>query len=295
MHSNQALRSRTTAMAPDAAPPSMMTADGGRRLHAAVARGNIDEVELVLRTYPAAVHWQDDLGNTALHAALLNRSSLALVDALLAGRPNLRTRNRLGDTCIHLGALLGRDAPEIGMRILNNAMREHDLNDDPLHPTPQQTLLMIMTIADDGPIVDLLVAQGIDVNIKGEDGMTALHLAAYAGAIKAAEALLRCRADPDARDSTGMTPMMAAARGGHVEFMRRLRDMGGNINARDDEGRTPLMHACLGDQSTGTIIKIIVAGGIDTISDHAGRTLKVYQRESVARQVASGKSPCVIV
>lgn len=295
MYSNQALRSRTAAMVPDAAPPSMITADGGRRLHAAVARGDIDEVELVLRTYPAAIHWQDDLGNTALHAALLNRGSLALVDALLAGRPNLRTRNRLGDTCIHLGALLGRDAREVGMRVLINAMREHDLNDDRLQPTPQQTLLMVMTIADDGPTVELVAAQGIDVNIKGEDGMTALHLAAYAGALKAAEALLRCRADPDARDGTGMTPMMAAARGGHVEFMRMLRDRGGNLNARDNEGRTPLMHACLGDQSTGTIVKIIVAGAIDTITDHSGKTLRMYQRESVARQVASGKTVCAIV
>jgi ankyrin repeat protein len=388
--------------------PVMETADGGRRLQVAIADENLNEVEFVLRMCPSAIRWQDDRGNTALHTAILHRSSVALIGALLERRPDLATANREGNSCIHLAMSLrpaepvlvarlmelgrwqgggiglralclpnnqGKDAIALGQEADGSAAPGYTnilqmLRDEldtwragvkvglhaaanagdidaiehlirttgfPLHSAledgktvmhvalfkrnarlvaqlldlatrtgdgqivnaPDQdqktTPVMVAAIANMAPAIDLLVVAGADVNLKNKKGMSALHLAAHFGHLEVVKALLRCRADPDAREKRGLTPMMCAASNGYVDIMKLLRDAGGNINGKDNEGRTPLMHAYIRNQGLMTAAKMVVAGARDHMADNTGKTVREYQQESLARQVASGKSVCSIL
>lgn len=53
--------------------------------------------------------------------------------------------------------------------------------------------------------IGLLRAKGVDLNLKDQDGMTALHYAALASQREAYEALLEAGADSSVRDAEGQS------------------------------------------------------------------------------------------
>ena len=92
-------------------------------------------------------------------------------------------------------------------------------------------------------IVRALLAQGADLKIKGEYGHTALTLAAQHGHVAIVEALLAQGADPDARNNNGHTALMCAAhhwgRPNNVRCMRALRKAHASRHMLSG-GKTPL-------------------------------------------------------
>jgi ankyrin repeat protein len=57
--------------------------------------------------------------------------------------------------------------------------------------------------------------------------------------------------DPDVRDSRGRTPLMIAAYFGYPDIARILLEKGADVNARDNKGRTPLRWAYIGMKKMG--------------------------------------------
>lgn len=76
-------------------------------------------------------------------------------------------------------------------------------------------------------------------------GVTPLHDAASAGALRAIDALIAAGAvvDAAARDATRRTPLIAACASGGIEACRALLRAGADPDARDAAGTTPLMIA----------------------------------------------------
>lgn len=68
------------------------------------------------------------------------------------------------------------------------------------------------------------------------------------GHLEQVSALLKKRADVNARDDNGQTPLMAAAGRGHLEMVKLLIDKGADVNATDENGRTALMEAAMSGQ-----------------------------------------------
>ena len=110
--------------------------------------------------------------------------------------------------------------------------------------------------------VSLLLAEGAETEwTEGNEGMTALHLAAKYGHIRVAEILLEAGADIEARsDAFGnewvvrtekdRTPLIWAAAGRDCprtqeRMCRFLLDKGANVNARNVSARTPLQEAAM--------------------------------------------------
>ncbi|HEY2739375.1 MAG TPA: ankyrin repeat domain-containing protein [Thermoanaerobaculia bacterium] len=82
-----------------------------------------------------------------------------------------------------------------------------------------------------------LLAQGADSNAPDFWGATALSVAEP----RAAELLLRFKADPNHRDSHGRTAFLGAMREGDPETLKLLVAHGADIQARDSVGRTALL------------------------------------------------------
>ena len=72
-----------------------------------------------------------------------------------------------------------------------------------------------------------MLAAGADVNARDDAGATPLHLAAGAGHLALAEALLEAGADVNATDLQGRTPTGLAVQAGHDEIADLLREHGG--------------------------------------------------------------------
>ena len=99
-------------------------------------------------------------------------------------------------------------------------------------------------------MVELLIANGADVNAKNEDGITPLHLAAYGENV---QLLIDNGATVDVKSDLGETPLylMASEEDG-FESMVVLLENGANPNIANDSGETALQAA----QSRGEADKI---------------------------------------
>ena len=79
-------------------------------------------------------------------------------------------------------------------------------------------------------IVRLLLANGADVNAKPDNGQTALIVASVHGLVEIADLLLAAGADVDAREESGTTPLMVASYAGHTELVDLLLAAGADVN-----------------------------------------------------------------
>ena len=109
-------------------------------------------------------------------------------------------------------------------------------------------------------VVELLIAEGADVNGKGEGGGTPLHYAALGGHKEVAELLIAEGADVNAKADDEWTPLSYAAGFGHKEVAELLIAEGADVNAKDKNGgRTPLHNAS--DSGHKEIAALLITAG----------------------------------
>ena len=95
-------------------------------------------------------------------------------------------------------------------------------------------------------ILDFLIKAGVDVNIKGVIGRTALMYSARSGDHLSVTPLVRAGADINTADSEGVTPLMYTAKSGDHLCVTSLLRAGAEIHAADSKGVTVLMHMVKG-------------------------------------------------
>ena len=133
----------------------------------------------------------------------------------------------------------------------------------PTHAQDRADLTPLLEAArsfDEGAAMRLVLG-GADVNAAENDGTTALHWAAYAGADALVVALLDAGADPNVENRYGMTPLQAAADGGHTVSVIALLDAGADANAVLPQGETVLMMAARA--GNGVVIEALLDAGVE--------------------------------
>lgn len=97
-------------------------------------------------------------------------------------------------------------------------------------------------------ILQDLLAQGVNVNARDEQGGTALMLAALAGNAEVVRLLLERGADANAQSDGGNTALIAAAGKGHVEILQILLDAGADPFIENKAGMTAAVNAAFSNQ-----------------------------------------------
>lgn len=99
------------------------------------------------------------------------------------------------------------------------------------------TALMLAAFAGNSAAVRALILQGAQVN---QTGWTALHYAASVGNNEIVQLLLDNYAYIDAESANKTTPLMMAARGGHILTVKLLLDEGADVGLKNNLGMTAL-------------------------------------------------------
>ena len=151
--------------------------------------------------------------------------------------------------------------------------------------TRKVNLLMESARNDDATGIERAVASGVFVDVRDDQGGTALMEAARHGARRAAEALLRAHASPDLRSGSNDSALDLAINGEHEALALQLIDVHADIHAGGIEGRTPLhlaAHSC-----TAQVLNRLIALGANIAQkDEQGWT-------PLMAASASGKAACV--
>src|SRR3954468_19045581 len=115
------------------------------------------------------------------------------------------------------------------------------------HRRPQARDALLAAGARVGPLEaaalgDVQRLHGADLSVRGGDGFTPLHLAAFFGGADAVRAILATGADPDAApDNTfKVRPLHSAAAVGDHASVRALLEAGANPNVKQQAGSPPV-------------------------------------------------------
>jgi len=144
----------------------------------------------------------------------------------------------------------------------------------PLHAT---------VVSGDIQAIEDLLAQGADVNAKGEQGWSALHLAAVFGHKDIAELLIEKGADVNAKSGATLrdediTALHGACRHGQKGVAELLIAKGADVNAKSKNGYTPLHVAVR--EGYRDVAELLIANGADiNAKDDKGQAASSLARE----------------
>ncbi|MCL2192041.1 MAG: ankyrin repeat domain-containing protein [Treponema sp.] len=243
---------------------------------------------------PNTVLQTDSAGNTMLHIAIQAGIDTFTIGKIIDESANVNTRNRDGDTPLHIAARL--DRREAGEYILSRGADIFSANaagDSPLRIalTPRTGVIQWMfnprtVAARDGMgnsmlhyvalwrmdrHIPFIIQQGISTEAANATGETPLFWAVHHDGASTVRALLAAGANLHARDSLGNTALHSAVRWNAVSATNTLLDAGINVNAHSLNGTTPL-HDSVRMGNTGIATILINRGANLEVRDSGGNT-----------------------
>jgi ankyrin repeat protein len=155
-------------------------------------------------------------------AALASAAQVLSLDRVF--RSSIQTAHQ-GVSAIHLAAWFGLDEKVKG---LMEDPRYHNADDN-----KGQTALHWATRNAQALTVELLIREGVDINVASKKGMTALHYAASQGDNHIIQLLVRNGADLEAVDNDGWPPFLTAVDNVKIASVQGLLSYNVDINAVD--------------------------------------------------------------
>jgi uncharacterized protein len=146
------------------------------------------------------------------------------------------------------------------------------------HRRPEARDALLAAGAPVGPLEaaalgDVERLRGADLSVRGGDGFTPLHLAAFFGGAEAVRAILATGADPDADADNPfkVRPLHSACATGDRDSARALLEAGADPNLAQQGGVTPLHSAAHLDDAELTTL-LLEHGADPRATDDTGKT-----------------------
>ena len=264
------------------------------------------------------INQTDAEGNTMLHIAVREGSSNEAIRSIVQNKAGINTRNRVGDTPLHIGTRLDRrEASQYILSMGADVFAANTAGESPLgialtHPsgtllwmfdeetakkrdTMGNSMLHYVALWKMDRFIPLMIERGISTEAANASGETPLFWAVQHDGASTVKALLNAGANINARDVSGNSPLHSAVRWGVIDSTITLIDAGIDVNARSINGTTPL-HDSVRLGNTG-ISAILVNRGADIESrDSGGNTpfmeaVKESHSDTASMLVEAGADP----
>uniref|UniRef100_A0A087Y4N8 Transient receptor potential cation channel, subfamily A, member 1b n=1 Tax=Poecilia formosa TaxID=48698 RepID=A0A087Y4N8_POEFO len=238
---------------------------GASPLHHAAAGGHVSLIRFITSVIdPQELNSCDDQGNVPLHWAVERNkaeSCRALMD--LGANPNILNNALLSP--LHLAVSLGHNSL-LGM-LLSYSVTNCNLQGD-LGNTP----LILACSLNNCEALNILLKHGAMLCTQNKLGHFAMHAAAFAGAKKAMEVILKAGEEHGHNavshinylDKSKSSPLHLAVRGGNFETIRLCIATGAKIDQQQNDRCTPLHLACT--QGAIEVVKLMLST-VDQVED----------------------------
>lgn len=193
-------------------------------------------------------------GWTALHAAAMG-GAVDAARVLLDKGARLNATGKDGRTALHLAARQG--TPEMIALLLDRGAPI-----DPVQANHPSKATPLMKAEEGGKLenVKLLLKRGANLQVRGfPNRVSVLHSAAWHNHVEIAKVLLAAGIDVDVRDADKGTPLMVAVSMGSREAAALLIEKGADLNVRFLSGDTLLKAAT--DKGHTAIVSLLKAHG----------------------------------
>jgi ankyrin repeat protein len=240
---------------------ALQNVDGQVPLHLMSDRGYKDEGErlvlarLLLVGRCAEVNAQDMYGNTPLHCASYNGRP-KIFQLLLAQGANAHAEDNRGRNPLHrmmseyIGGIDTQDVLKVTELLLEQGVDVNVL--DMNRETPLHVASSLRLLEN----IRLLLGRGAKADAQNVHGQTPLHLVCQRQdfndeSANVARLFLQLGMDVNARDKHMATPLHLASAHGYCEVALALLDHGADVHAQNIDGQTPLHQVSLGSEYQG--------------------------------------------
>lgn len=217
-------------------------------IHDAARKGDLKKVQEILAADPKALDSQDGNGDTALHQAALH-GQYKVAEALIAAGANVNLKNSYPPFKPEdLGQFFASSNHVDPIMLLHasnrsDAANTHQVSEQDIRNNGYTPLALAEFASDHNKMVQLLVAHGADVNLRGYTGATPLFWAVLRDEKDDEKFLLDHGADPNVANAFGDTPLICAVQLGYMSLVPTLVEKGADVNAQNQSQMRALGYA----------------------------------------------------
>jgi ankyrin repeat protein len=238
----------------------------GGPIHDAARKGDVKKVQDILASDPKAMDSQDNSGDTALHLAALH-GQYKVAEALIAAGANVNVKNSYTPFKPEdLGQFFSASGHTDPVRLLHadatrsDAANTHQVAEQDFKNNGYTALSLAVFASDHNKMIQLLVAHGADVNLRGITGATPLYWAILRDQKDDEKFLLDHGADPNLANSFGDTPLICAIQLGYLSMVQPLVEKGADVNAQNQSQMRALGYA-MGNPQDDSIVEYLKKHG----------------------------------
>jgi len=235
-------------------------------IHDAARKGDLKKVQEILASDPKAVNTQDNAGDTPLHLAALH-GQYKVAEALIAAGANVNVKNSYpAFKPEDLGQFFSSSNHVDPVKLLHTEVRgsdavsTHQISSQELVNNGYTPLALAEFAADHNKMIQLLIAHGADVNLRGVTGTTPLFWAVMRGQKDDVKYLLDHGADPNLTNAFGDTPLICAVQLAYLSLVPPLVEKGADVNVRNQSTMTALGYA-MSNQNDDSIVEYLKKHG----------------------------------
>ncbi len=202
------------------------------------AQRELNEISHILLEAGADVNAKNNNGETSLMLAC-NSSNINIITKLIEAGADINAKDKQGETALLKAKNKNHDQV---VKVLTEAIAKKTKN--------KQEEELFRAIENGKPtIVRKLISEGVNINAKKDNGMTALYLATEKGHFHIVRLLLEAGADVNAalnkkgNDKGGQTPLFVAVQKGDTNIVRQLIKWGANARYEDIDHKNVIYYA----------------------------------------------------